>query len=61
MTNAAYETVCDIAFTVQADTVALTTEAGITAVDYNKQNRTYTENKRCYQEWQSLEKKPSEL
>ena len=55
MANAAYSTVCATTFTVPADPGALTIEAGTTAVDSNHQNRTYTENKRCYQEWQSLE------
>ena len=46
---------CATAFTVPADPGAFTLEAGTTSVDSNNQNRAYTENKRCYQEWQSLE------
>ena len=46
---------CATAFTVPDDPGALTIEAGTTAVDYNNQNRTYPENKRFCQEWQSLE------
>ena len=56
MENTAYAKVCATAFTVPADPGSLTIEAGTTAVDSNNQNRTYTENKRCYQEWQSLER-----
>ena len=55
MANAAYETVCATAFTVPADPGVLTIYVVTTAVDSNKQNRTYTKNKRCYQECQSLE------
>ena len=55
MAKAAYATVCDTAFTVPADPEALKIQAGTTSVDSNNQNRTYTENKRCYPEWQSLE------
>ena len=43
-------------FIIPDDPVALTLEAGTTTVDSNNQYRTYTENKRCYQEWQSLER-----
>ena len=53
--NAAYATVCATAFAVPADPGALTIETGTSEVDINNQNRTYTENKRCYQECQSLE------
>ena len=56
MVNEAYATVCSTAFTVPADTGVLEIEAGTTAVDSNNQKRTYTENKRCYQYWQSLER-----
>ena len=55
MANSAYATFCTTAFTVPADPGSLTIDAGTTAVDYKNQNRTYTENKRCYPEWQSLE------
>ena len=48
--NAAYATVCATAFTVPVDPGALTIEVITTAVDSKNQNRTYTENKRCYQE-----------
>ena len=34
----------------------MTLEAGTTSVESNNQNRAYTENKRCYQELQSLER-----
>ena len=51
MENAAYATVCVTTFTVPADPGALPIEARTTSVDYNNQNRTYTDNKRCYQEW----------
>ena len=47
--------VCAIDFIVTANTGILAIEAGTTAVDSNNQNITYTDNKRCYQEWQSLE------
>ena len=50
MANAAYATVCATDFTVTAGPGALTIEARTSAVDSNNQNRTYTENKRCYQE-----------
>ena len=47
---------CATAFTVPADPREFTLEAGTTSVDSNNRNRAYTENKRCYQEWQSLER-----
>ena len=50
MANPDYAIVCAVAFTVPAYPGALTIKAGTTAVDFNNQNRTYTENKRCYQE-----------
>ena len=56
MSNAAYATVFATAFTVLEDPVALTIEAGTTTVDSYNQNRAHTENKRCYQELQSLER-----
>ena len=49
MANVAYATVGDTALTLPADTGTLTLEAGTTLVDYNNQNRSCTENKRCYQ------------
>ena len=56
MSNLAYATLCAIAFKVPTDTGALKLEAIRTAVDSNNQNRAYTENKRCYQDCQSLER-----
>ena len=54
--NAAYVTVCATAFTVPDDPGALTLEGVTTELDYNNQIRSYIENKRCYQECQSLER-----
>ena len=55
MSNAAYATVCATEFTVPEDPGELELEADTTAVYSNNQNRAHTENKRCYQEWQSIE------
>ena len=54
ISNTAYAKVCATAFTEPVDPGELTREAGTTGVDSKNQNIPHTENKRCYQEWQSL-------